>query len=58
MRSVMIKCPVTGRDVRTGVSVTKDEYFRTMDVEDVQLSGCPACGGTHVWSKSDSFLGE
>ena len=53
----MITCPVTGRAVRTGIRVEKDEVFETMEAKRVELS-CPDCGGTHVWSKSDSFLGE
>jgi hypothetical protein len=53
--NVVIKCPTTGQIVPTGLAMDPDT-FRNAILEGNGLGNCPACGGNHVWSKSDAFL--
>jgi hypothetical protein len=52
MGIIMIKCPVTGRDVSTGIE--------TMDIEELPAVTakmvCPACGGVHDWITTNAWL--
>jgi endogenous inhibitor of DNA gyrase (YacG/DUF329 family) len=56
MANVMIKCPATGKLVPTGFEMDA-QSFASSDLSDNSVS-CPACGGTHVWSKEDAQLEE
>ena len=57
MAEVMIKCPETGKAVKTGISVERISY-KTLMLTNKTLENCPACGKSHVWSKEESFLEE
>ena len=52
MGIIMIKCPVTGRDVSTGIE--------TIGIEDLPAGTakmvCPACGGAHDWITTNAWL--
>lgn len=50
----MIRCPTTDEPVPTGIGMDF-ETFRNVTMRDNVLSGCPACGGTHVWQGNDAF---
>jgi hypothetical protein len=51
---VMIQCPVTGRDVPTGLTAD----VRTWKDRPIGLNrvSCPACKQIHAWSKPDAHL--
>jgi hypothetical protein len=51
---VMIRCPVTGRGVPTGLTADP----RTWPARPIGLNRmpCPDCKQVHAWSKSDAFL--
>jgi hypothetical protein len=54
MGDVMIKCPETGKAIRTGMSMDKGSFdSSTLTNNSV---GCSECGGSHTWSKEDSWL--
>jgi hypothetical protein len=57
MAAVMISCPMTGVEVRTGFAVDTDEYFRTAIYVGMGVR-CPSCDDWHAWSKADAFLRE
>ena len=51
---VMIRCPVTGNAVATGLMA----HPKTWDARPIGLNKalCPACKQSHAWSKKDAFL--
>lgn len=57
MSQVVIRCPTSGREVATGISMD-EASFESSTLENNVLGNCPACGGDHVWSKEDAFLKE
>ena len=54
MSSVMIKCPVTGRPVTTGIE-TEQTVFRRLPKVAGRMQ-CPACGQEHAWSVTAAWL--
>ena len=56
MARVMIKCPVRGKAVPTGMEAD-EAAFKSVKYENNEF-GCPACGQIHTWSKEDAFLEE
>ena len=54
MASIMIKCPVSGRAVSTGIE-TESAVFRKLPKVSSRMH-CPACGKNHVWSVSSAWL--
>jgi hypothetical protein len=56
MSLILIKCPQTGRAVSTGIEVDRASFNALPDVE--VETRCPACAGTHIWSKGDAWLSE
>jgi hypothetical protein len=51
---VMIRCPVTGRAVPTGLTADPASWkARPIGVNRV---ACPECKQVHAWSKSDASL--
>ena len=55
MHTIMIRCPATGTAVRTEQTID-EEQFKTAQLVDQQLDPCPACRGSHVWSRRDAWL--
>lgn len=54
MPSVKIKCPVTGKDVPTGMVMDLVSFANaTLTNNTIQ---CPHCGKVHTWSKVDAFV--
>ncbi len=51
---VMIRCPVTGRPIATGLTAD----LRTWNDRPIGLNrvSCPECKQMHAWSKSDAHL--
>jgi hypothetical protein len=56
MGSVMISCPVTGTPIPTGIETDQSSLDLTPPFE--SRIKCPACGGEHIWSKSDIWICE
>ena len=54
MAMIVIKCPNTGRAVATGVETDPHSFDILPDVG--AALACPACGGRHVWFRSDARL--
>jgi hypothetical protein len=52
---VMIRCPVTGREVPTGFSTISSDMFDRMLPGALEV-WCESCAQYHVWSKKDAFL--
>lgn len=51
---IMIRCPVTQKDLPTGIATTAQAFEAT----DYGLNSvsCPWCFQMHTWSKADAFL--
>src|SRR6476659_4265539 len=54
MGAVMIKCPDTGRNIRTGM-VADRESFRATPVFFARVL-CPLCGSTHEWFAQEAWV--
>jgi hypothetical protein len=52
MGIIMIKCPVTGRDVSTGIETMGIEELPAVTAKMV----CPACGRVHDWITTNAWL--
>lgn len=55
MAQIQIVCPVKNEPVATGFAADAAS-FSSMTLTDNTFSPCPACGGSHTWSKEDAFL--
>ncbi len=55
MARVLIKCPVTGHGVFTGIEMD-EASFESSTLPDETLRLCAACGQSHPWSKEDAYL--
>ena len=55
MGHVMIRCPVTNRPVPTDTDTDRIS-FESGAASDGTVDPCPECGGSHLWSKEDSWL--
>jgi uncharacterized Zn finger protein len=53
----MIRCPKTGKELKTGINVTKKEYYEGSALG-TNTVRCPHCGKIHTWLKEESFLKE
>jgi predicted RNA-binding Zn-ribbon protein involved in translation (DUF1610 family) len=56
MPAVVITCPNTGDEVKTGIEMPS-EAFEHATLRDNTLD-CPACGQIHDWSMSDARLAD
>ncbi len=56
MRTIMIKCPKTGRWISTGINVHPETYSSIPEA--VAKTRCPDCGEDHWWSKKDALICE
>ncbi len=56
MGAILIRCPITGQDVPTGIYMD-EETFATLLPFTGQLM-CPHCGKMHEWSKNQSWIEE
>ena len=54
--TVMVKCPVTGRELSTGVEMDTAS-FQGLPTGTCQMK-CPVCGADHTWSTRDAWLGN
>lgn len=54
MPNVMIVCPVTKKDVATGLNMD-EQSFKSSTLSENSFN-CPLCNKTHTWDKKDAFL--
>jgi hypothetical protein len=54
MAVVMIRCPVTGDEIPTGIEA--DEVSFTSAIFENKRIKCASCDQWHSWSKGDAFL--
>jgi hypothetical protein len=54
VRTVMVRCPKTGRELSTGVEMDDDTFAGLPDIRS-QIN-CPACGLSHDWSVREAWL--
>jgi PilZ domain len=55
-RSVLIKCPKTGRNISTGIRLTAaDDLSKLSEVR--RFTQCPSCKVVHGWTPNDASLG-
>jgi hypothetical protein len=55
-RSVLIKCPKTGRDISTGILLTSAGDLNKMLSNVRRFTRCPFCKVVHGWMPSDTSL--
>jgi hypothetical protein len=55
MGAIMIRCPTTQQLISVGIDTDSDTFSGLPNVQAVPVK-CPACGGTHPWSKKDAIL--
>ena len=54
MLQIMLACTRTGRFVPTGIETDIDTFIALPEV--LSLTRCPACGGNHYWTKSQTWI--
>jgi endogenous inhibitor of DNA gyrase (YacG/DUF329 family) len=55
MAVIKIKCPTTGKELSTGMSMSKEVFERSRVILDT-AGPCPHCGKMHVWEKKDAWV--
>lgn len=55
MLHIMLACVRTGQFVPTGIETDLDTFIALPEV--LSLTRCPACGGNHYWTKSQTWIG-
>ncbi|HEY7246682.1 MAG TPA: hypothetical protein VH678_22650 [Xanthobacteraceae bacterium] len=56
MGIVMVKCPQTGREIRTGMTADRDTFHTTPVF--FALAYCPFCRTEHEWFAKDAWICE
>ena len=56
MGTVVIRCPITGQQVPTGILMSRAEFDQAK-LESSVLR-CPQCGRIHTWCRKDAQLVE
>jgi hypothetical protein len=51
---VLIRCPIRGEPVYTGLDMDPDEFEATEF--SMSLRKCSLCGDRHTWTKADAWL--
>ena len=54
MLQIMIACTRNGRFVPTGIETDIDTFIALPEA--LSLTRCPACGGNHYWTKSQTWI--
>ncbi len=54
MTEILIRCPITGKDLSTGLDLIP-EAFEKADLRNRSV-GCPHCGQIHSWSREDAYF--
>jgi hypothetical protein len=56
MLHIMFACARTGRFVPTGIETDLDTFLALPEV--LSLSQCSACGRSHYWTKSETWISD
>jgi hypothetical protein len=56
MLQIMFACAQTGQFVATGIETDLDTFVALPEV--LSLSKCSACGRTHYWTKSETWISD
>ena len=54
MLHIMLACTRTHEFVSTGIETDLDSFIALPEV--LSLTQCPACGHTHHWTKSETWI--
>ena len=54
MLQIMIACTGDGQFVPTGIETDIDTFIALPEA--LSLTRCPACGGNHYWTKSQTWI--
>ena len=54
MLQIMIACKRTGQFVPAGIETDIDTFIALPEA--LSLTRCPACGGNHYWTKSQTWI--
>jgi hypothetical protein len=54
MLQIMIACRHTGQFVAAGIETDIDTFIALPEA--LSLTRCPACGGNHYWTKSQTWI--
>ena len=56
MLQIMFACAQTGQFVHTGIETDLDTFVALPEV--LSMSKCPACGRSHYWTKSETWISD
>jgi hypothetical protein len=56
MLQIMFACTRTGQFVPTGIETDFETFVALPEV--LSLSKCPACGQSHYWTKSETWISD
>jgi hypothetical protein len=56
MGTVMIRCPVTGRDISTGIAAEREQFGRSPVF--FARSYCPLCRTDHEWFAGQAWIAD
>lgn len=56
MSTIMVICPVTCREISTGIETEADVLRRLPRIQSTVY--CPECGEKHFWTCDDALLSE
>ena len=56
MLQILFACARTGQFVPTGIETDLDTFIALPEV--LSLSQCPACGHSHNWTKSETWISD
>jgi hypothetical protein len=54
MLQIVIACTRNGQFVATGIETDIDTFIALPEA--LSLTRCPACGGNHYWTKSQTWI--
>lgn len=56
MPAVMIRCPISGKPIDTGIALNRESFDDPNTVMENNVTSCPYCQQMHTWGKQDAFL--
>ena len=56
MLQILFACARTGQFVPTGIETDLETFIALPEV--LSLSQCPACGRSHYWTKSETWVSD